>query len=89
MITRIQIQIPLVLVFPLIVGSAFMEVSPNKLKQGHGEMVLQILHGLTKFVMMRMNFTYQQPVYPDEGLADETYCKLYGTRQCTCRNTIR
>lgn len=44
---------------------------PGKLKQGCGDGVLHILHSLVKFVMERLSFRYQQPVYPDEGLADE------------------
>merc|ERR1719453_93517 len=46
-------------------------VAPGKLKQAHGEGVLQLLHALCREVLRRTGFTWQVPTYPDEGLADE------------------
>jgi len=44
---------------------------PGKLKQGHGDGVCMVLHGLFKEILRRSGFEYAAPVYPDEGMADE------------------
>jgi len=44
---------------------------PGKLRQGYGEGVCMVLHGLFKEILRRSDFEYQMPLFPDEGLADE------------------
>jgi len=44
---------------------------PGKLKQGYGESVCAVLHGLFKEVLRRTGFEWAAPSFPDEGLADE------------------
>jgi len=44
---------------------------PGKLRQGYGDGVCMVLHGLFKEILRRSDFEYLQPQFPDEGLADE------------------
>lgn len=43
---------------------------PGKLKQGYGESVCILLHRILKEVL-RQNFEWQTPAFPDEGYAEE------------------
>jgi len=44
---------------------------PGKLKQGYGDGVCMVLHGMFKEILRRSGFEYMVPQFPDEGLADE------------------
>merc|ERR1719487_608928 len=44
---------------------------PGKLRQGYGDGVCAVLHGLFKEILRRSGFEYLQPQFPEEGLADE------------------
>uniref|UniRef100_A0A0G4I6F1 Intraflagellar transport protein 57 n=1 Tax=Chromera velia CCMP2878 TaxID=1169474 RepID=A0A0G4I6F1_9ALVE len=47
------------------------EVSPAKLKQGHGEVVCGLLVALLRKVLQEEGFRFHQPVFPDDGFAEE------------------
>lgn len=52
-------------------GLQGVDVPPQKLKQGSGEGVCQVLHNLLKEVLKRIDFEFGNPEPPDEAMADE------------------
>jgi estrogen-related receptor beta like 1 len=44
---------------------------PGKLRQGYGDDICRVLHGLFNEILRLTNFKYLQPEFHDEGLADE------------------
>merc|ERR1719277_1572728 len=61
---------------------------PGKLKQGYGDAVCQLLNGVLREVLRRVNFEWGAPVYPDEGMADEAEVDSDAEIQSVCEDEM-
>ena len=47
------------------------DFAPQKLKQGYGEIICNVLNGLADFTLERKNFKFRKPVYPEPNPEDD------------------